>query len=48
MLFKLLLLLFFRIILNQAVKFGAVVISNDNFRDLYVESAAFREVIETR
>ena len=35
-----------RYILNEAVRSGGVVVSNDNFRDLAAESPAFRRVVE--
>lgn len=41
-------LLLFRIMLNYASQCGGVVVSNDNFRDLYEESDAFKEIIELR
>ncbi|XP_060859088.1 probable ribonuclease ZC3H12C [Metopolophium dirhodum] len=37
-----------RIILNYAHKCDGVVVSNDNYRDLYDESEAFKEIIENR
>ncbi|CAI6345796.1 unnamed protein product [Macrosiphum euphorbiae] len=37
-----------RIILNYAHKCDGVVVSNDNYRDLYEESEAFKEIIENR
>ncbi|KAE9544520.1 hypothetical protein AGLY_000061 [Aphis glycines] len=37
-----------RIILNYAHQCGGVVVSNDNYRDLYDESEAFKEIIENR
>lgn len=37
-----------RIILNYAHQCGGVVVSNDNYRDLYEESDAFKEIIENR
>ncbi|XP_008181393.2 uncharacterized protein LOC100574061 [Acyrthosiphon pisum] len=37
-----------RIILNYAHKCDGVVISNDNYRDLYDESDAFKDIIENR
>lgn len=35
-----------RYILNEAVQSGAVVVSNDNYRDLVAESSGFRKVVE--
>jgi len=46
--YNLILLLFHRIILNYAHQCGGVVVSNDNYRDLYEESEAFKEIIENR
>uniref|UniRef100_A0A2S2N901 Putative ribonuclease ZC3H12D n=1 Tax=Schizaphis graminum TaxID=13262 RepID=A0A2S2N901_SCHGA len=37
-----------RIILKYAHQCGGVVVSNDNYRDLYDESEAFKEIIENR
>uniref|UniRef100_A0A2S2Q0B9 Putative ribonuclease ZC3H12D n=1 Tax=Sipha flava TaxID=143950 RepID=A0A2S2Q0B9_9HEMI len=37
-----------RIILNHAHQCGGVVVSNDNYRDLYEESEAFKEIIGNR
>ncbi|XP_029341562.1 probable ribonuclease ZC3H12D [Acyrthosiphon pisum] len=37
-----------RIILNYAHKCDGVVVSNDNYRDLYDESEEFKEIIENR
>lgn len=37
-----------RIILNYAHKCDGVVVSNDNYRDLYDESEAFKDIIENR
>ncbi|XP_026809002.1 endoribonuclease rege-1-like [Rhopalosiphum maidis] len=37
-----------RIILDHAYNCGGVVVSNDNFRDLYEENEKFKEVIENR
>lgn len=37
-----------RIILNYAHKCDGVVVSNDNYRDLYNENDAFKEIIENR
>ncbi|XP_025201216.1 endoribonuclease ZC3H12A-like [Melanaphis sacchari] len=37
-----------RIILDHAYNCGGVVVSNDNFRDLYEESEKYKEVIENR
>lgn len=34
--------------LNYASRCGGVVVSNDNFRDLYKESDAFKKIIEQR
>jgi len=39
---------FYRIILDYAHRCGGVVVSNDNYRDLYQESDAFKEIIENR
>ena len=38
----------FRYILQLAAENGGVVVSNDNFKDLFNEKAEFRKVIEER
>lgn len=42
------LLLFQRIMLEYANKCNGVVVSNDNYRDLYDENEAFKKIIENR
>lgn len=42
------LLFFLRILLDYAIKCGGVVVSNDNFRDLYAEDIKYRDIIENR
>lgn len=48
MLFIDFLLLLLRILLDYAHQCDGVVVSNDNYRDLYEESEAFKEIIENR
>ena len=40
--------LYFRYILNLAAETGAIVVSNDNYRELIMDKPEFKKVIEER